>query len=247
MRDSLHAGVPYGRNFDQARLISSMCLNEAGDGLALTEKGRTAAEMMVFARYVMFSEVYWHHAVRSATAMLQRAFFQLLDRLDLAPLFRLTEQPFIDHLRAVADPRTAELLHGLFGPERRLYKRWAQYSLFERPELYGRLARQPYPWLARCGTELAQELSRRLQRPVESHHVLIDCASTQAGGPVRRRDLRSQTESIPPIGRCFSRRAHLGRNSVRRLRQTRACFRPSHLGGGGAAVKRHGHAAGEGD
>jgi hypothetical protein len=28
--------------------------------------------MMVFARYVMFSEVYWHHAVRSATAMLQR-------------------------------------------------------------------------------------------------------------------------------------------------------------------------------
>ena len=27
---------------------------------------RTAAEMLVFARYVMFSEVYWHHAVRAA-------------------------------------------------------------------------------------------------------------------------------------------------------------------------------------
>ena len=26
------------------------------------DKGKTAAEMMVFARYVMFSEVYWHHA-----------------------------------------------------------------------------------------------------------------------------------------------------------------------------------------
>ena len=61
-RDSLHAGVPYGRNFDQPRLIGSLCLNEAGDGLAITEKGKTAAEMMVFARYVMFSEVYWHHA-----------------------------------------------------------------------------------------------------------------------------------------------------------------------------------------
>lgn len=191
MRDSLHAGVPYGRNFDQARLISSMCLNEAGDGLALTEKGRTAAEMMVFARYVMFSEVYWHHAVRSATAMLQRAFFQLLDQLDLAPLFRLTEQPFIDHLRAEADPRTAELLHGLFGPERRLYKRWAQYSLFERPELYGRLARQPYPWLARCSTELAQELSSRLQRPVESHHVLIDA-------PPRKLEVQFDVEIFDP-------------------------------------------------
>ena len=88
MRDSLHAGVPYGRNFDQQRLIGSLCVNEAGDGLAISEKGRTAAEMMVFARYVMFSEVYWHHAVRCATAMLQRAFFLLRDQLDLDTLFR---------------------------------------------------------------------------------------------------------------------------------------------------------------
>ena len=29
-RDSLHAGVPYGRNFDQQRLIGSLCLNAAG-------------------------------------------------------------------------------------------------------------------------------------------------------------------------------------------------------------------------
>ncbi len=76
-RDSLHAGVPYGRNFDQQRLIGSLCVNEAGDGLAISEKGRTAAEMMVFARYVMFSEVYWHHAVRCATAMLQRSFLSV--------------------------------------------------------------------------------------------------------------------------------------------------------------------------
>ena len=65
VRDSLHAGVPYGRNFDQGRLIGSLCLNEAGDGLAISRKGQTAAEMMVFARYVMFSEVYWHHGVRA--------------------------------------------------------------------------------------------------------------------------------------------------------------------------------------
>lgn len=63
-RDSLHAGVPYGRHFDQQRLLGSLCLNRAGDGLAITDKGRTAAELMVFARYVMFSEVYWHHGVR---------------------------------------------------------------------------------------------------------------------------------------------------------------------------------------
>src|SRR5262245_42950379 len=100
MRDSLHAGVPYGRHFDRRRLIGSLCLNAAGDGLAITDKGKTAAEMMVFARYVMFSEVYWHHAVRAATAMFQRAIFSLQDDVDperdLAPL---TEPEMISALR----------------------------------------------------------------------------------------------------------------------------------------------------
>ncbi|NQW49047.1 MAG: HD domain-containing protein, partial [Planctomycetes bacterium] len=52
-RDSLHAGVPYGRHFDQERLLSSLCLDQGGTALAITSKGRTAAELLVFARYVM--------------------------------------------------------------------------------------------------------------------------------------------------------------------------------------------------
>src|SRR5262245_38922776 len=113
-RDSLHAGVPYGRNFDQGRLINSLCLNESGDGLAITEKGKTAAEMMVFSRYVMFSEVYWHHAVRSATAMLQRAFYLLYRTLDVDALFRLTESAWIAEIMRHAEGHPArELLEGI--------------------------------------------------------------------------------------------------------------------------------------
>ncbi len=175
MRDSLHAGVPYGRNFDEARLVRSLCVNEAGDGIAITEKGKTAAEMMVFARYVMFSEVYWHHAVRSATAMLQRAFFLLHKGLDLDALFRMSEQTMIDAMVAAAgDGPAADLLAGLFGPTRVLYKRLAQYSLFEQPELYARLARKPYPWLARCAEQFASVASTRLGRIVAPHEVLFD-------------------------------------------------------------------------
>ncbi|MEQ8846382.1 HD domain-containing protein [Botrimarina sp.] len=175
VRDSLHAGVPYGQHFDRSRLVRSLCLNQAGDGLAITQKGKTAAEMMVFARYVMFSEVYWHHAVRSATAMLQRAFYLLHRGLDLDALFRLTEEPFVRTLtEAAADGPAAELLDGLFGPSRRLYKRLTQYSLFETPELYGRLARRPYPWLVRCAEEFAGLLSHALSRVVAPHEVLFD-------------------------------------------------------------------------
>jgi HD superfamily phosphohydrolase len=175
MRDSLHAGVPYGRHFDRPRLVSSLCLNEAGDGLAITDKGKTAAEMLVFARYVMFSEVYWHHAVRSATAMLQRAFYLVRGALDFDELFSLTDRPMIDVLRSAADGGPAEeLLDGLFGPERRLYKRLAQYSYFEEPELYKRLARQPYPQLVSTAERLAGLLAAASNEDVAPQEVLID-------------------------------------------------------------------------
>lgn len=175
MRDSLHAGVAYGRNFDQPRLIQSLCLNEMGDGLAITDKGKTAAEMMVFARYVMFSEVYWHHAVRSATAMLQRAFTMLHQSLDIDTLFRMTERPMIEALLSAAgDGPAHELLDGLFGPARRLYKRITQYSLFQEPQLYQKLARKPYPWLVRCSENFAGLVSTALSRIVAPHEVLFD-------------------------------------------------------------------------
>lgn len=175
MRDSLHAGVPYGRNFDQQRLIGSLCVNEAGDGLAITEKGRTAAEMMVFARYVMFSEVYWHHTVRCATAMLQRAFYLLHANLDLDTLFRQSEHELIASVRKAAEKNpAADLLDGLFGPERRLYKRFAQYSAFQLPDQYHRLSRRPYAFLVTCAEHLAAVLQRELGTEVRPHEVLFD-------------------------------------------------------------------------
>jgi uncharacterized protein len=179
-RDSLHCGVPYGRNFDQGRLISGLCLNEAGDALAITDKGKTAAEMMVFSRYVMFSEVYWHHAVRGATAMLQRAFYLLYRNFDLDGLFRLTEPAWIAEILRQSEGHPArELLDGIFGPARRLYKRVAQYSFFEQREIYGRLARRPYAWLVALGEQFAAVVGPELGRIVAPHEVLFDAPPTE--------------------------------------------------------------------
>ena len=57
-RDSANCGVPYGNHFDQDRLISSLTISSGNAQLAISDKGRTAAELMVFSRYVMFNEVY---------------------------------------------------------------------------------------------------------------------------------------------------------------------------------------------
>lgn len=176
-RDSRHCGVPYGRNFDQSRLMASLCLDKTGERIALTDKAKTAAELMVFARYVMFSEVYWHHAARAATAMLQRAVREAAAEasFDFAPFYRSTDETFPQLLTPqLAGTTSGKLLGALFGPERQLYKRLAQYSLIESPAIYQKLARRPFDELVECGNRLARLLSEQLGQPVLPHEVLFD-------------------------------------------------------------------------
>jgi len=175
VRDSLHAGVPYGRHFDSGRLIAAMTVDPRRPRLAITEKGRTAAEMMVFARYVMFSEVYWHHAVRSATAMLQRSVHELRRRVDIESMMRLDDAAWIDRWRSAAtETPAANLVEGLFGPVRSLYKRVAEFNLSQRGELHRQLARRPYPWLVACAEQLARQLAAETGLPIQPCDILID-------------------------------------------------------------------------
>ena len=199
-RDSLHAGVPYGRHFDQGRLLASLCLNEAGDGLAIIDKGKTAAEMMVFARYVMFSEVYWHHAVRSATAMLQRAFYLVHQDLDLDAPLRLSEPPLVASCSTRPPVRARELLAGLFGVTRRLYKRVDQYSFFERRDLYDRLAHQPYPWLVACAEQFAVLASAAIGRHDCAARSALRRTAGVAGSRIQYRDLFPQAATYRMLG-----------------------------------------------
>lgn len=90
-RDSIHMGVPYGRMPDRERLLDNLTVNPTGSRIALTEKGRVAGEIFTFSRYLMFSEAYWHHTARAASAMIERALEAFLRR----------EQPSAEGLRRV--------------------------------------------------------------------------------------------------------------------------------------------------
>jgi HD superfamily phosphohydrolase len=175
VRDSQHCGVPYGRHFDRNRLISSLVVNASGDGLAISDKGRTAAEMMVFARYVMFSEVYWHHAVRSATCMFARAFFELHGQLQLDDLFRLTESELIRTLATAASGTDAErLINGVFGTHRALYKRLAEYSVYHEPELYQSVRTRSFADAVALSQSLANHLRQHTNLEIRDTDLVID-------------------------------------------------------------------------
>jgi uncharacterized protein len=174
-RDSLHAGVPYGRHFDQDRLLASLCLDETGTAVAISDKGRTAAELMVFARYVMFSEVYWHHAVRAATAMLQRAVWLVRPAITTAALVRTDDRGFVEWLTAAAaDTPAAPLVAGLFGPSRRLFKRAGSFDALHAPDIHGALAGRGYAEMARVSARLAETLSAKLARPIAAATLIVD-------------------------------------------------------------------------
>ena len=74
-RDALFCGVPFGV-VDVDRLIQALTLlPDPETGLyevGVLEKAVAALESVLFAKYQMFRNVYWHHGVRAASALYKR-------------------------------------------------------------------------------------------------------------------------------------------------------------------------------
>ena len=104
-RDAFMCGVSYGE-IDVDRLINALTLvrdPETGEPrVGMVEKGLSALESLLFAKYQMYRNVYWHHAVRSATAMYKRLVADALDAgaLDARTLAGFTDEGILHDLGA---------------------------------------------------------------------------------------------------------------------------------------------------
>ncbi len=122
-RDAFMCGVSYGE-IDVDRLINALTIvrdPETGEPrVGMVEKGLSALESLLFAKYQMYRNVYWHHAVRSATAMYKRV---VADALDAGDLDAQTLASFTDEgiLLTLAERTSNPLVAAL--RRRRLYKR----------------------------------------------------------------------------------------------------------------------------
>ena len=131
-RDAWMCGVPYGV-IDVDRLLSSLTLAPGPSGrvsLALHEKGLAALESLLFARYQMYRNVYWHHAVRAATAMFKRLVRQAIrdGRLRVEDVAVATDDGLIHELQRDDATGLARALR-----ERRLAKRALDLPATELP------------------------------------------------------------------------------------------------------------------
>jgi len=87
-RDAMFCGVPYGE-VDADRLIHAFALvPDPATGhveIGIHEKGLSALESLLFSKYQMFRNVYWHHAVRTATVLFTRMVRDALDAELIGP------------------------------------------------------------------------------------------------------------------------------------------------------------------
>ncbi len=131
-RDARMCGVPYG-TVDVDRLLSTLTLVETDDGrieVGVQEKGVSALESLLFAKYQMYRNVYWHHAVRSATCMFKRAVRRAVARgvLTAQAIAEATDDGLMELLIRDGEPLAAAIR------ARRLHKRALDLPASDLPE-----------------------------------------------------------------------------------------------------------------
>jgi uncharacterized protein len=93
-RDAYFCGVPYG--IQDVDFILEEVYPHTENGVAISRKGITALENILFSKYLMYKTVYWHKTVRIATAMIKKAIALALSEGAIAKrdLYGLDDEEF---------------------------------------------------------------------------------------------------------------------------------------------------------
>ncbi|HKL60418.1 MAG TPA: HD domain-containing protein [Sphaerochaeta sp.] len=166
-RDAFFCGVPYGMQ-DVSFITNHLMIFNGKPALPLSAAG--SVEHLLFSKYLMYKNVYWHKRVRSATAMIKKALLSSLMEGILTPddLYVLDDEQFF-----MLGDRLAYKPLSLFSQVRdnsmlscRFEKDFDEEHPFDRlaSSLQGRLVLEENLW---------HKLSKKY-KGLESYQVIID-------------------------------------------------------------------------
>ncbi|MEE8147074.1 MAG: HD domain-containing protein [Longimicrobiales bacterium] len=185
-RDARFCGVPYGEVDVDRLLLGMRLLRDPENGaweVGVHEKAVASLESLLFAKYQMFRNVYWHHGVRAATALYKRIVEEAVSAglLDSEELVGPTDEELIYEVARRAgteDSEVAERLVTRWIPalrQRRLPKRAVELTA---ADLSGRIVEDwavtETPFKRRVEDDLAAELD------LEPGEVFIDFPAKRA-------------------------------------------------------------------
>ena len=190
-RDAFMCGVNYG-DIDVDRLLDSLTLVEDPERgspmVGISEKGLSALESLLFAKYQMYRNVYWHHAVRSATAMYKRLVDGALraGSLSAEALAGYTDEGLLHEL---AQRSPTPLLSAL--RERQLYKRIFECPAAALPPDIGEWIADDRALVVAVEDQLARELHLEpgqvlLDYPMKTQMLGLDIPVLRRSGQVER-------------------------------------------------------------
>jgi len=211
MDDSAMTGLRYGAGIDLDGLLSSLVMPRLHDieaepqpVIAITDKGLSAAESIVLARYWMLRRAYWHHTNRSVMCMAKFVISHLIRArvLDFADYFRETlfeteigaacrlaerfDQAIKDN-KVTSERPVINPLHGILQGNRFLHKRLITISNGPSdPErrLYNRIAFRRWGELSELINIVIRIVEKHLsaKNQIKEGDILLDV-------PVKQREL----------------------------------------------------------
>ena len=190
-RDAFMCGVPYGE-IDVERLTNSMLLVEDGETrqevIGVREKGLSALESLLFAKYQMYRNVYWHHGVRSATAMYKRMVEDALRAraIDSELLPSFTDEGLLHRLELSCPSPLLDALR-----TRRLYKRAIEWPASQLDDDFGEWISTDRERTRAAEDALADELGLNksevlLDFPAKTQMLGLDIQVLRRNGDVER-------------------------------------------------------------
>jgi HD superfamily phosphohydrolase len=209
-RDAFFCGVPYGMQ-DVSYITDKLVV--AGQKVALLEQALPSVEHLLFSKYLMYRNVYWHKTTRSATAMIKKAVLLSLStkNLNAEQLYTLDDEQF-SLLGQEISPLFAMVRDNQLYPCR-FEQSFESGSELERNTLG--LAER---------TQFEEELAGRLGVP--EHHVIIDIPepiSFESDIPVLTEG--GKLSSFALLDQVFSH--DIGRVFTKSLRKFRIFTHPS--------------------
>ncbi|MCH7908492.1 MAG: HD domain-containing protein [Candidatus Hydrogenedentes bacterium] len=185
-RDARFCGVPYGEVDVDHLLLGMRLLRDPVTGsweVGVHEKAIASLESLLFAKYQMFRNVYWHHGVRAATSLYKRIIEEAVTAglIDSEELVGPTDEELLYEVARRAESEDSEVAERIVTRwipalrNRRLPKRALELTA---ADLVGRVVEDwavtDTPFKRRVEDGLAQELG------LEPGEVFIDFPAKQA-------------------------------------------------------------------
>lgn len=126
-RDAFFAGIPYGKQ-DTSYIISSLSYNEGA--IVIEQDSISLVEQVLFSKYMMYRNLYWHKGVRAATAMIKKAVVSALsdEIIKLDDLYLKDDNGFTSLCFSHQDYQPFKLVESVENGELEERKAWKPYE-----------------------------------------------------------------------------------------------------------------------